>query len=381
MKSCGLYLHIPFCRSKCIYCDFFSGGVSVADWDRLVKALLQELGERKGEMPCIPDTLYIGGGTPSLMPTKAFSRLIDGINQILGGEIHWQEATIEVNPDDVTEEKCILWKKYGINRVSMGVQSFVDSELKNIRRRHDSKCAYDAYGRLRSFFDNISIDLMFGLPGQTVGSWNESIDKALEVAPDHISAYSLMFEDGTPISVLKNNGRLEFPSDDECVNMWKILSLRLSKAGYNQYEISNYSKRGFESLHNSRYWLGNPYLGIGPSAHSYDGCNVRRANPADLKGYLERFSLENCGKQNFYCEERLCAEELQEEMILTRMRMSQGLSLSEFEKRFGLKDKNRLLRNAYKYISDDILIMDDEHLRLSDSGIMIADEVILGLSM
>lgn len=381
MKSCGLYLHIPFCRSKCIYCDFFSGGVSVADWDRLVVALLQELTARKGEIGNIPDTLYIGGGTPSLMPTKAFSRLIDGINEIMGSEMHWQESTIEVNPDDVTEEKCILWKNSGITRVSMGVQSFVDSELKNIRRRHDGKCAYEACGILKSFFDNISIDLMFGLPGQTPDSWNESIDKALEVAPDHISAYSLMFEDGTPISVLKNNGRLKFPSDDECVDMWKMLSLRLSKAGYNQYEISNYSKRGFESLHNRRYWLGNPYLGIGPSAHSYDGSHIRRANPADLKGYLEHFSSKNCGTQNFYIEERLCTEELKEEMILTRMRMSQGLPLSEFEERFGLKDKNRLLRNAYKYISDDILIMDDEHLRLSGTGIMIADEVILGLSM
>lgn len=211
MKSCGLYIHIPFCRSKCIYCDFFSGGASAADWDLLVDALLNEFGERQHELDGIPDTLYIGGGTPSLIPVDAFHRLIDGIYDKIGGRKQWNEFTIEVNPDDVTEEKCALWLEAGVNRVSMGVQSFVDSELNAIRRRHNADCAEKSLHLLKKHFHNISIDLMFGLPGQTADSWYESVGKAIEINPEHISAYSLMFEDGTPISVMKNLGRLFFP--------------------------------------------------------------------------------------------------------------------------------------------------------------------------
>lgn len=381
MKSCGLYIHIPFCRSKCIYCDFFSGGASAADWDLLVDALLNEFGERQHELDGIPDTLYIGGGTPSLIPVDAFRRLIDGIYDKIGGRKQWNEFTIEVNPDDVTEEKCALWLEAGVNRVSMGVQSFVDSELNAIRRRHNADCAEKSLHVLKKHFHNISIDLMFGLPGQTADSWYESVGKAIEINPEHISAYSLMFEDGTPISVMKNLGRLFFPSDDECVEMWKSLSRRLKMSGYSQYEISNYSKPGYESVHNSRYWLGFPYLGIGPSAHSYDGGGVRRANPSDLKGYLRRFSSNNVECSPFYIEETLETEELIEEMLLTRMRMRSGVSLSEFEMRFGIKEKERLLGNAREYIRNDMVAIDNGRLRLTDDGIMIADEIILGLTM
>ena len=380
MKGSGLYIHIPFCKNKCIYCDFFSGGVSLADWDLYVDSILLELKSRLNELSVVPDTLYIGGGTPSLIPTDSFVRLVSGINYILKKSEPWQEFTIEVNPDDISDEKCRTWKKTGVNRVSMGIQSFNDSELKIIRRRHNAECAINAYYMLREYFDNLSIDLMFGLPGQTYESWRLSVEKALDLSPVHISAYSLMFEDGTPISVLKTQGKLAFPPDEECVEMWKFLSSRLKDQGYIQYELSNYSKPGWESIHNTRYWLGNPYLGLGPSAHSYDGLRTRRANPADIKGYMNHFPGGNMIRQ-FYIDVILTEPEIKEEMLLTRMRMRNGLNIQEYESSFGTSAKDRLLRNATPFLRNATLINDSCRLMLSDNGIMIADEIILALSM
>lgn len=380
MKGSGLYIHIPFCKNKCIYCDFFSGGASFADWDSYVDSLLLELKGRILELPIVPDTLYIGGGTPSLIPSELFMKLISGINDVLEKNEPWLEFTVEVNPDDVSDDKCRVWKESGVNRVSMGVQSFVDSELSKIRRRHTSEDALRAYDLLACNFDNISIDLMFGLPEQTCASWIKSVKKALDLSPDHISAYSLMFEDGTPISVLKKQGKMKFPSDEESVEMWKILSSQLKEAGYNQYELSNYSKPGRESIHNTRYWLGNPYLGLGPSAHSYDGKRIRRANPADIKGYLRHFT-NNDVTSHFYAEEILTVEEQKDEMLLTRMRMRRGLDIVEYESNFGKSAKQRLLNNAKPFLINETLINDSNRLKLSDDGIMIADDIILALSM
>lgn len=379
MKGSGLYVHIPFCKRKCIYCDFFSGGESLADWDLLVDSLLSELKTRLQELSMVPDTLYLGGGTPSLIPSDQFVKLHDGIISILNKTEPWKEFTIEINPDDVSDDKCREWKECGVNRVSMGIQSFIDTELKVIRRRHNAECAINAYRTLSGYFDNISIDLMFGLPGQTLMSWVKSVEMALELSPEHISAYSLMFEEGTPISVLKKQGRLSFPSEEESVEMWRVLSSRLKKAGYIQYELSNYSKDGKESIHNTRYWLGNQYLGIGPSAHSYDGLRTRRANPADIKGYMYHFSTDKV--RPFYNEEVLMEEELKEEMLLTRMRMRQGLDIREYESNFGAHARERLLRNADPFLRNATLLSDSYNLRLTDDGIMIADEIILALSM
>lgn len=378
MGNSGLYIHIPFCKSKCIYCDFFSGSAKTADWKGLVVGLLNELMERRDELKSIPDTLYIGGGTPSLMPAECFMNLINGVVEITGDR--WREFTIEVNPDDVTERMCEIWKGCGVSRVSMGVQSFNNSELKGICRRHDAECAENAYRILRRYFDNISLDLMFGLPGQSVESWNESVEKAIALNPDHLSAYSLMFEEGTPLTVLREQDRISLPGDEECVEMWKLLSERIRAAGYERYEISNYSKPGRVSVHNSRYWLGVPYLGIGPSAHSYDGERIRRSNPADLKGYLRRFA-ERKGGEPFYEGERLSDEELSEEMILTRMRIREGLNLMEYGKRFGSESLSRLKKNAHDFMESGMIICRNDHLIISDNGIMKSDDIIVALSI
>lgn len=385
MKQLGIYIHVPFCHSKCIYCDFFSANVSLADWELFADSVLGELRMRADEIVSIPDTLYIGGGTPSIMPAECFRHLIEGITEITGKTGAWREFTIEINPEDVTDGKCRKWRECGANRASMGIQSFCDDELKAIKRRHDSEQAVKAYNTLREYFDNVSIDLMFGLPGQTLESWKYSVKKALELNPEHISAYTLMFEDGTPITVLKNLGRLSFTSDAETVEMWKYLSEMLQAEGYRQYEISNYSKPGMESVHNRRYWLGNPYIGLGPSAHSYDGNRIRRSNHIDLKGYVSFFTsgIRDAGEAeaSIYEEERLTDEELAEEYIMLRMRMAEGIDTEDYRERFGSKALGQLIKNAQRQSELGKIAVEEGRMRLTKDGIMTADEVIIRLSI
>jgi oxygen-independent coproporphyrinogen-3 oxidase len=380
MKETGLYIHVPFCRRKCLYCDFFSGGASVADWNAYTEAVIEELRQRVDELTATPSTLYIGGGTPSLLPPESFMRLIENICELTGKKDSWEEFTIEVNPDDVTPELCAMWRGCGVNRVSMGMQSFDDEELRIIGRRHDSAGGIRAYNILRSNFSNVSIDLMFGLPRQTLDSWRMTVERAISLQPEHISAYSLMFEEGTAMTVLRKEGRLSFPTDDECAKMWEMLSYMLKRAGYRQYEISNYSLPGYESKHNSRYWTSNPYLGLGPSAHSYDGDRVRRSNPTDLRGYLAHYTGSS-PEGRWYEEECLGDEELMEEYVMLRMRMRIGADLNHYTERFGAEAASRLKRNAGRHIKDGSLEIADGHIRLTDSGVMIADQLILDLLM
>lgn len=317
-----------------------------------------------------------------MIPDVEFMLLTGGVNEILKKKEGWNEFTVEVNPEDVTEEKCRVWRDAGVNRVSMGVQSFVDSELRTIGRRHDSKRAIEAYSLLRREFDNISIDLMFGLPGQDLESWRRSVRECLLLEPDHISAYTLMLESGTPMTVLHKEGRMKLPTDEETVAMWRYLSEELQRHGYLQYEISNYSLPGRESVHNSGYWKGNPYLGLGPSAHSYDGGRVRKANPPRLKEYLKRFGAGNQEiVESFYETEYLDDEEMKEEFIMLRMRMREGIPLDEYRARFGSFAGARLEMKSERFLSEGSLRKDDGHLKLTDDGIMKADSVILALSM
>lgn len=385
MKASSLYIHIPYCVSKCIYCDFFSGGASRADWLKLKGALINELQFRKDELKTVPDTLYIGGGTPSLIPSEVFVDLVDSICGIINPSRNWTEFTIEVNPDDISEGKCRAWRESGVNRVSMGIQSFNDSELKAIRRRHDSEQAICAFNMLRGFFSNLSIDLMFGIPGQTIESWKDSVSKVISLGPEHISAYSLMLEEGTALTTLYNQGRVELPEEEACNEMWEFLSDELRRNGYDQYEISNYSRPGFRSIHNSRYWSGNPYLGLGPSAHSYDGHNLRRFNPSDLNGYLSYYAstdkLGNHLNHSFHEEEILNEHELIEERILTRMRVIEGLDLMQFRSEFGDDHYKKLLRNAAPMLASGEIRLDSQSLSLTSKGIMTSDRVILSLSM
>lgn len=384
-QETGIYIHIPFCRKKCLYCDFFSGGGRGVDWKRFTESLVSEFIQRREELKTVPSTLYIGGGTPSLMPLGALSYLVSKIKEISGKTDDWDEFTIEVNPEDVTEEACEVWKQCGVNRISMGVQSLNDKELKIIGRNHNSGGALKAVDILRKNFDNYTVDLIFGLPGQALASWKDTVNKVINIRPAHISAYSLMFEEGTALTALREQGRLSFPTEEECVEMWIYLRKELGKAGYHQYELSNYALPGRESIHNQRYWLGNPYLGLGPSAHSYDGQRTRRANPNDIRGYINYFGD---GKRSGssadgerYIEEILTDEELKEERIMLAMRMKKGLNLEDFRKDFGEKALQKLLSNSKKILGSGKLELVEGYIRLTDEGLMIADDIILEMSM
>lgn len=376
-KRGGIYVHVPVCRRKCLYCSFYSVGERFAgDWGRIVSAILRELDSRRDEMKGWEElTIYIGGGTPSLMPAREFQRLMHGLRKRLNPEVKIAEVTVEVNPDDVTDELANIWKEAGVNRVSMGVQSLVDSELKAIGRRHDSKTAINANEILAQYFDNISLDLIFGLPGQTLDSLKTTLEGLVAMRPKHISAYSLMYEERAALTRLRDAGKIEETDDDITVRMFLLVNEILGRNGFHRYEISNYSLPGYESRHNSSYWEGVPYVGLGPSAHSYDGARVRRWNVADIKEYLKVVE----GNGEYFDYETLNEEELIEERIMTGLRTSKGISLKDFEHDFGVEAKNRILRKAERAKAAGDLEETDGFLHLTDKGVMISDEIIVQL--
>ncbi len=375
----GLYIHIAYCRKKCIYCDFFSAGDRIADWHGYVNAICSEFKERINELACPIRTIYIGGGTPSLMPIDEFSRLCDFIKPYAND---LEEFTIEVNPDDVEESKLEIWKHKGVNRLSIGIQSFDDKVLKVLGRRHDSATAKKAYELARRYFSNISIDLMFGLPGQSLDMWTMDLIAAIEMIPEHISAYSLMYEEGTALTALRDIGRLEEAPESVSEKMFLRLIEELNKAGYDHYEISNFALPGYRSIHNSSYWHQQPYLGLGPSAHSYDGKRTRKANRADIRGYIDYWNqsyIEKKYEDSFYESENLSDEELIEEYIMTRMRTREGISLDDFHKRFGNNSCDSLIRNCKPLLDRGLIAFDENTISLKESSVLISDSIIVDM--
>ena len=377
-----LYIHIPFCKSKCIYCDFYSGGNP--QWQKYIKAVVSELSLRINELKDDSlSSIYIGGGTPSLIPEEDFLIFMDGIYSCLesnGISITTDtEITLEVNPEDVTKNKIEAWKSKGVNRISMGVQSLNDEELKIIKRRHNAQKALSSLEQIKKAFENFSIDLMYGLPGQTHSSLEASLKSLLEFHPPHISIYSLTFEEGTPLTILRDRKEISEAGEDEFINYNNIIQKQLADNGYERYEISNYSLPGFRSRHNSGYWTGKPYLGLGPSASSFDGDKIRRSNPADLKKYLEYFENPNNKSNKFYIEEQLSQEEQVEECIFLSLRTSDGLSLNTLTSKFGDKLKHRIMQVANDWINSEHIKLDEERLILTPKGFDISDYIILDL--
>lgn len=377
-KSGGIYIHIPFCRNKCLYCDFYSGGIRIADWKAYLNSILNELKSRKEELNFHPLTLYIGGGTPSLIPLNHFEDFIRELNLELYFP-DWEEVTMEVNPEDISQDKLDLWKKSGINRISVGVQSLIDSELSLIGRRHNAETAVSSIKMISEYFENFSVDVMFGLPGQTLKSYSRTLNEIIKLKPTHISSYSLMLEEGTALTQLVKKNRIDLPEDNEWLKMFKLTTEILDKAGFERYEISNYACPGYYSKHNSLYWNGLPYLGLGPAAHSYNGFSIRKANPSDIKRYIKTFSDLAEEKKIFYIEEVLSKEEIWEEKIMTRMRTTQGLSLLEVEKEFGKDKLNFLLQKAQKYIARNLLKEKERYLSFTDKGFLISDSILVEL--
>lgn len=389
MDVSSLYVHIPYCRKKCLYCDFFSGGAGIADWTKLVDALLCELRLRISELSPSSQShkvtsIYFGGGTPSLMPATEFVRLAEGIRQEIGESAISSdcEITLEANPEDVDSEMISAWKESGVNRVSLGVQTMDDTLLYRIGRNHDSATSRKAIESLMPSFHNISCDLIFGLPGQSMDSLARDLEMLTSYPLRHISVYSLMYEEGTALTALRNSGRLTGVDEETSLRMFDMITRTLKEAGFWRYEISNYARPGFESRHNSGYWTGRRYLGIGPAAHSYDGLRIRRANPWDIKGYLRRFTgifnIDNGSP--LYNDELLSDKELMEEMIMLRLRTSEGLHTEEFSMKFGPAQRDALMKRCIPHLKNGHLESSDSNvIRLTDAGIMLADDVISSL--
>ncbi len=372
MKT-GLYIHIPFCRSRCAYCDFYSVGARAAEPSRFVDALLRELEGRAGEVGAPPfDTIYIGGGTPSTLPAEELGRLL---RDVVPMARHDAEVTIEVNPDDVSAPLVDLLAGAGVNRVSMGVQSLSDEELRAITRRHDAAGARRAVELLRQGgISNLSLDLIYGLPGQTPRSWRASVEGILEMRPQHVSAYLLSYEPGTRLTRDLAAGRITAATEAEAEDYYLYLCSSLASSGYDHYEISNFALPGFYSRHNSSYWDPSAaYLGIGPGAHSYDGHSRRRANRASLSRYLE--APEGAADPDL-CES-LSADQIIDEQIMLGLRTRRGLSLLSLPdgERRGVLDRARpAIASGHLSLSADGL-----SLSIPERHWLIADAIISDL--
>lgn len=377
-----LYIHIPYCQTKCIYCNFFSGGNP--DWERYFKAVANELSSRIEELKGNSlSSIYFGGGTPSLVPPDVFNTFMKSLNDCLAkNDIKIDddiEVTLEVNPEDVEEIKIRNWLLNGVNRISMGIQTLGEGELNLINRRHTSAKAIESLRLLKKSFENISVDLIYGIPGQTEESIKGTLDRIISLNPQHISVYSLTYEEGTVLNFLKENKRIKEITEEESLQLNKVIETKLIEEGYERYEVSNYAKDNFRSRHNSGYWNGKHYLGLGPSASSYDGIKTRRTNPANLKNYIKFFENKDIKGSDFYEEEILTTEELIDERIFLSLRTSEGLDLKKFKRDFGEKNYQDLQKALSGWSVSGKMINEDGNVRLTSEGFDISDYIILSI--
>lgn len=323
----GLYIHVPFCRSKCAYCDFYSGPIGQGRHQEYVDALLWEWEARKGELGGeAVQTLYLGGGTPSLLPLPLLDKLLKGLHLDFSAV---SEATIEANPEDISPQWLEKVQALGINRVSIGVQSFSDKELEALGRNHRGAEALRALEILSKGGVNYSADLIYGLPGQTAGAWEENLTRLLDFKPPHFSAYLLSYEPGTRLTARMKAGKISEPSEDVAQAMYDTLCRAAAAGGYDHYEISNFGLPGRHSLHNSSYWEYTPYLGLGAAAHSFTG-GVRRYNPASLSRYLEAVKRKECAMAT----EEETPENRINDYIITSLRTAKGMEADVLHERF-----------------------------------------------
>ena len=362
----GIYVHIPFCKSRCLYCGFYS--TTHREWQaKYVDAVIREHALRSDYLRDEQiQTLYIGGGTPSQLSPDLLERLLNHFFTLTNAESQ-PEVTVECNPDDITPALATLLYNIGVNRISMGVQTFSDERLRFLRRRHNASEARKAVETLRNVgFRNISIDLMFGFPGETMTDWQSDISEACALGIEHISAYSLMYEEGTPLYRMLEHGEVEEIDEETSLRMYYYLIDRLSAAGYEHYEISNFAKPGFRSRHNSSYWNETHYLGLGAAAHSYNGVS-RQWNIADIERYIA--SVE-AGSPDFEIE---AIDELTRynDLITTALRTADGLPIDSCIYR------DYLLRCAQPLIDRSLLVITPQRrLRLTREGLYTSDDIM-----
>lgn len=367
----GLYIHIPFCKSRCAYCDFYSTTL-LAHREAYIDAVGHELKLRRPELRGESiETIYLGGGTPSALEKEELHRLFDQIDRTTAEEI-----TLEANPDDLTEAYVQALRSLPINRISIGIQSFHDRTLKLVGRRHTAEQAIEAVRRCqRSGLTNISIDLIYGMPGESLDDWDYSLQQAIALEVPHISAYHLTYEEDTRLWMMKEQGKVTPIDEEQSIKAFELLRHRLLTAGYEHYEISNFALPGYHSRHNSSYWKGIPYLGIGPGAHSYDGSS-RRWNLSNVTEYIAIPE----GADVPHEVEQLSTEERYDERIITELRTAQGIDLTQLLTDFGPTYHQHCLQCAAPYIEQQKLIRTaDEHLRLTPESIFISDAIMRDL--
>lgn len=362
----GLYIHIPFCASRCIYCGFYSTTHTEMQ-DRYIDTVCRELDMRLTETGTI-STIYIGGGTPSMLSADNLQRLISYLYYRCNVSPD-AEVTIECNPDDVCHKDFCL--PAPVNRVSMGAQTFCNSRLKFIHRRHNAIQVTQAVEKLRNIgIGNISLDLMFGFPKETLTDWSYDIDQALALQPEHLSAYSLMYEEGTLLYKMRQQGKIKEISDELSLNMYDMLIDRLTAAGYEHYEISNFARHGYRSKHNSSYWNNTHYTGLGAAAHSYNG-RTRSWNTASLDSYIK--AIENNIRPYEY--EDIDATTHYNDMVTTSLRTCEGLLLNSLDD----ADRQFILNSARPHIDKKLLSIDSNRLHLTRRGLYLSDSIMSDL--
>ena len=369
----GLYVHIPFCESRCYYCDFYSSTFK-GNREALLSAIQKELMDRKAYLKNEPvRTLYFGGGTPSQLTIEELDKLLQTIFRQYDCQI--EELTLEANPEDLSKDYLTALKQLGVNRLSIGIQSFDDADLKRINRRHTAQTAIDMVQLAQQVgFDNISIDLIYGLPDQTLEGWERNLQQAITLNVQHISAYSLTFEEGSLLTKMKARGEVKEVDEEVSLKMFQTLRKVLSAAGYLPYEISNFSRVGYESKHNSSYWNYVPYLGVGPSAHSFDGTS-RRWNVANSRLYIQSLQEGN----PYYEMETLDESTRYNEYVMTSLRKSVGIGKEMVRDLFGDSYYAYFRKMTEPFLSDGNLRENQDNIYLSENGIFISDYIIESL--
>lgn len=369
MKENSLYIHIPFCKQKCLYCDFPSYAEKEIYMEEYIEALNKEILNKADKYTI--NSIFIGGGTPSYLKDSSLKSLLITLNKLNLGEN--LEFTMECNPGTLSREKLELMKKYNINRISIGLQSTKNSILKEIGRIHSYEEFKNNYFLAREIgFDNINVDLMFGLPKQKLEDWKESLNEIIKLVPEHISSYSLIIEEGTLFYKLNEREKLELPEENQEREMYLYTKKILNKYGYHQYEISNFSKQGKECFHNKVYWKCDEYLGLGVSASSFID-NRRIKNIDNIQEYIQKINNNESVIEEIHVND---IKDDMEEFMFMGLRMIAGISINEFKNRFG-KDISEVYGDIIeKNIKRELLIHDSERLFLSEKGIEISNYVM-----
>ena len=374
----GIYIHIPFCKSRCSYCDFATDVYrNEAAVERYVDALIKEMSGKQSEVRSPKSevrfgTLYFGGGTPSLLSAGQLEKILETLH----GKFEFGkdfEFTLEMNPATVSLEKLKDFRSLGVNRASFGVQTFDDRALKILARGHDADDARQTFELLRKAgFENISFDLIGGLPNQTLADWDKNLTEAINLNPEHLSLYLLEIHEGTPLAGQIRSGRQPVPDEDLAGEMYQLMCEKVSKQGFEQYEISNFAKKGYESKHNNKYWLLEPVFGFGVSAHSFDGNKTRWSNERDTNRYV---SLLESGKSPVVERETLSAKQLSGEFAFLNLRLTEGLDLIEYERRYGKNPLEEYVADLKIAEKTGLIEFSNDRLRLTPKGRLFSNEV------